>query len=103
MNWRQNNIDLGTLKVHQVTQVVFDYIGDHPEYIEQGNIKVGCGCSVANWNPETNQLIITYTPNPIPHHLLAERKHSYHSEKYAIVNYTNGQADKLIFTATITK
>lgn len=103
MNWKQAEIDLGVINVNQTVNVIFDYIGNHPELIKQDHITASCGCSKPIWDDKNNLLIVNYTPNPIPLHLKSQGKHSYNSNKYILVNYGNGEVDKLIFTAIVTK
>lgn len=98
-NWQQNSIDLGTLRVGQVTKVTFIYLGD--KVIT--SVKATCGCSVPIYNLEEKSLVVIYTPNPIPPHLIFQNKHSYHSDKFIMVTYQDGQIEKLTFTATIVK
>lgn len=96
-NWQSTKINLGTLRVGQVTKVVFDYIGD--KNITQ--VKATCGCTNVSYKPEVKQLVATYTPNPIPPHLLFQNKHSYHSDKFILVTYQDNTVEKLTFTATV--
>jgi hypothetical protein len=103
MNWEHTIIELGTLRVNHVTKLIYRYLGATPELIKISNVKVSCGCSVPEWNPETKELKIIYTPNPVPTHLIQQGKNSYHSSKYILVDYGNGVIDKLIFNATVTK
>lgn len=98
-NWTQTKIDLGTLRVNQVTEVIFNYIGTK----EITQVQATCGCSKPIYNPEVKQLVVKYTPNPIPPHILFQNKHSYHSDKYILVTYQDGTIEKLTFTATIIK
>lgn len=103
MNWNPIKIDLGTLRVRQETKVIYNYIGDDIPSFQQSSFVVTCGCSVPKWNPETKQLIVIFTPNPIPPHFLMQNKHSYQADKFVMVNYPDGRAEKLTFTATIIK
>lgn len=97
MNWQSTKIDLGTLRVGQITQVVFNYIGDKNII----NVKSTCGCTNVSFNPEAKQLVATYKPNPIPPHFIFQNKHSYHSDKYILVTYQDNTVEKLTFTATV--
>lgn len=101
MNWKTTRIDLGTLKVKQTTDVIYNYIGNDSNL--PISFQAGCGCSIPKWNIEDKTLTVVYTPNPIPAHLVLQQKTSYHSEKYILVNYRDGNVEKLIFTAIITK
>lgn len=75
--WKKEEIDLGNLKVGQVTNLEFEF--DGPGIYKSS--KVSCGCTSATWHEPTRSLKTTYTPKPVPAHLKAEGKKSYTSNK----------------------
>lgn len=103
MNWDKTSVDLGTLRVNEVTTIVYKYIGEHSELINQSRIRVTCGCTEPKWNPETKELTAIYTPNPVPSHFISMGKKSYQADKFILINYNNGTEEKLTFTATVIK
>lgn len=94
--WKQDVIELGTIKAHVKKEIVFEYVGD----IKINKITVSCGCTQATFDKETNSLKVIYTPGAIPIHLTQAGRESYLSTKRIVVDSENS-SDILTFTATV--
>lgn len=81
MSWKDIIIDFGKVKTGTVVEGKFKYEGDG-KYVSS---KPSCGCTVGDWNKETKELAVKYTPKAIPLHLKKEGKTTYNSSKYILV------------------
>lgn len=70
-------------------------------------VEVPCICSAAKFNNKEKQVIIEYTPQDIPKHLLQDGKDSYSTTKSIKVWYTDKDDSQheqtLLFTANVTR
>ena len=73
--WKNENINLGSLKEAEPTTVNFEYIGEG-KFISANS---SCGCSVPNWNKDEKVLQVVFTPGAVPKHL--EQQGFYETEK----------------------
>lgn len=104
--WKETIKNLGELKVGIEQIITFEYEG--PININRNrwgkpDIQTSCGCTSAIFRD--NFLIVKYTPNQIPKHLVAEGKTSYSTRKTITIGYIDStgesKRDTLSFTALI--
>ena len=96
MNFKQNYIDLGELKVGVTKDVIF-----YPkeELKEISAITSSCGCSVPKI--EDGNIKVSFTPGSIPIHL--QFLGQYKTSKTITLAYKDGSSEILSFSAIIKK
>ena len=92
--WKQTNINLGTIVAKINKEVIFEYSGDE----EITDISTSCGCSQAEY--KNGILKVTFFPNPVPTHLVAQGKDSYSTTKHITIKQGTKYI-QLSFTAII--
>jgi hypothetical protein len=98
MNFKQNYLDLGELKVGVTKDIIF-YPKEKETLEEIVSISSSCGCSTPK--VENDRIIVSYTPGSIPIHL--QHSGQYKTTKIITINYKYGSSETLSFTATIKK
>ena len=96
MNFKQNNINLGELKVGVTKSITFN---PKEELKDIDNMTSSCGCSIPRI--ENGKIVVTYTPGSIPIHL--QYLGQYKTNKTITINYKDGSSEMLGFSATIKK
>lgn len=96
MNFKQNNINLGELKVGVTKSITF-----HPkeELKDIDNMTSSCGCSIPKI--KNGNIVVSFTPGSIPIHL--QFSGQYKTNKSITLNYKDGSSEMLGFSATIKK
>ena len=96
MNFKQNNINLGELKVGVTKSITF-----HPkeELKDIDNMTSSCGCSIPKI--KNGNIVVSFTPGSIPIHL--QYLGQYKTNKTITINYKDGSSETLSFRATIKK
>lgn len=96
MNFKQNNINLGDLRVGITKSITF-----YPkeELKDINTMSSSCGCSIPRI--ENGNIVVTYTPGSIPIHL--QYLGQYKTSKTITIKYKDGSSETLSFTATIKK
>lgn len=95
-NWKNNHLILGEIKVGQKSIIIFQALQELPPI---KNIAVSCGCTKPDYNKKTKEMVVSFKPKPIPHHL--KEQGFYATTKTIIVTYNNGEEETLKFTAKI--
>ena len=96
MNFKQNNINLGELKVGVTKDIIF-YPKEKLKDID--NMTSSCGCSIPKI--KNGNIVVSFTPGSIPIHL--QFSGQYKTNKSITLNYKDGSSEMLGFSATIKK
>lgn len=97
MNWESNHINIGTVISNTKIEVTFLQLPPYNTKIK--SINTSCGCSVAKFSSETNELKVLYTPDKVPIHL--KESGYYISKKTITITYRDNSEDKLSFSARV--
>lgn len=98
-NYQKNRINLGNISVNSKQVVKFQKINKDLEIV---TITASCGCSRPTYDSVNDAIIISFTPEPIPAHLI--KVGEYETTKYITVYYKEGSEiprENLYFTAKI--
>ena len=94
-NWKEINIDLGTIKTGETVEFYFEYIGN-PRQVRR--IKKDCGCTLPIF--EDNKLLVKFTPYSLSKKMQAKFK-TYQAEKKIQVIWKDSTMDLLTFKALV--
>lgn len=97
MNWERQSRYIGDVKVGVKTVIKFKAVN----ISKIRTLQSSCGCSTPRYDEETKEIIVSFTPNPIPRHLRGQGY--YKATKTITVAYVDGTKDVLSFTAKINK
>jgi hypothetical protein len=97
-SWKKVLLDLGEIRQGKRKRIIFT-----ADNTIKGikDISASCGCTKADYNKETNELKIVYTPKKIPPHLTIQG--FYETYKYLTITYIDGEKEVLTFKAKIIK
>lgn len=98
MSWKNKVQNLGELKVGRKKKIIFKRTSTE---LNIKSITSSCGCSKPFYDEINKQIIVTYTPKKIPHHLKSQGY--YNSVKHITVFYEDGTKDVLTFQSKIIK
>jgi hypothetical protein len=97
--FKETVIDKGTVIEKRNVTIVFQADEDIPKikYMEST-----CGCTVPRFNELDNTVTVTYSPKPIPQHLINTTGFATATQGVTI-HYKDGTADKLSFKVKIVR
>ena len=95
-HWKSKIKNLGTITVGKTQRVVYQSLTS----LEVKNISSSCGCTSPTYDAGKKELVVKYTPNPIPVHL--RTLGFYNSVKTITVYYKDGTRDVLTLKAKVT-
>lgn len=96
MNFQQNYLDLGELRVGVTKDIIF-YPKEELKDID--TMSSSCGCSIPRI--ENGNIVVSFTPGSIPIHL--QFSGQYKTNKSITLNYKDGSSEMLGFSAIIKK
>jgi hypothetical protein len=77
-----NTVDLGKVRVHSFSKIMFPYQG-----IEIVSMEASCGCSTPTNDTNNSRIVVGYTAKPVPMHLVQKDQHDYRTSKTITVKY----------------
>lgn len=97
-------VELHNQKVNREIQFHYHY-GDEVKLIT--SITSPCGCTRVTNDSEFRNIVVNYTPQDIPIHIIKQGRNFYDTVKIITITYLNTSdaelVQKLVFTAKITK